>query len=56
MAGEFNEEQEEELLQALEGAEHFLVGMSFDPRIPADVKEALTNKASELNGVVRKNV
>ncbi len=31
-------------------------GMSFDPRIPADTKQALIDKANELDGVVEKHV
>lgn len=38
----------EELLAKLESCANFMNGMRFDPRIPADVKQALCEKSQEI--------
>ena len=51
-----DENQKEEVLQAIEGAANFMRGVSFDPSVPAHIKEALANKTSELESVVEKYI
>lgn len=38
----------EEMLEELESCANFMNGMRFDPRIPADVKQALCEKSQEI--------
>jgi len=42
----------EELLEQLESVANFMRGMQFDPRIPQDVKEALSYRAQEIDELV----
>lgn len=51
-----DDETKEELLQALEGAANFMRGMSFDPSVPSEQKQALTGKAREIEAVVAKHL
>ena len=51
-----NEETKEELLQALDGAANFMRGMSFDPSVPSEQKQALTDKGKELLAIVEKHL
>ncbi len=49
-----NEEQKEEVLQALESAANFMRGMQFDPRVGQEQKQALGSKANEIDRIVEK--
>ena len=42
----------EELFEKLESVATFMRGMQFDPRIPADTKEALLERAQEIDELV----
>lgn len=44
-----------EALEKLDKLACFLRGMTMDPRIPADTKEALSNKVSEIEKFVEEN-
>lgn len=44
----------EELLEQLESAANFMRGMSLDPRIPSDTKQALIERAQEIDCLVEK--
>lgn len=44
----------EELLEALESVANFMRGMGMDPRIPRDTKEALGERASDIDKLVQK--
>ena len=44
----------EELLEALESVANFMRGMGMDPRIPHDTKEALGERASDIDKLVQK--
>ena len=43
----------EELLQQLESVANFMRGMQFDPRLPLDIKEALIERAVEIDDLVQ---
>ena len=45
----------EGLLEALESVANFMRGMQFDPRIPQDVKEALSYRVQEIDELVDKH-
>ena len=51
MVGKMNNE---ELLEALESVANFMRGMGMDPRIPYDTKEALKERASDIDDLVGK--
>ena len=53
---QMNEEIKEELLQALEGAAYFMLGMCHDPAVKNMQKEALTDKGKELLAIVEKHL
>ena len=42
----------EELLEQLESAANFMRGMQFDTRLPSDAREALRERAIELDDFV----
>ena len=42
----------EELLEQLESVANFMRGMQFDVRIPADAREALRDRAMEIDDIV----
>lgn len=42
----------EELLEQLESVANFMRGMQFDPRIPQDVKEALSYRVQKIDELV----
>lgn len=42
----------QELLEQLESVANFMRGMQFDPRIPEDVKEALSYQVQEIDELV----
>lgn len=44
----------DELLEAMQSAANFMRGMQFDPRIPSDTKQALIDRAEELDALVEK--
>ncbi|MCL5767373.1 hypothetical protein [Acinetobacter sp. ANC5681] len=44
----------EELLEALESVANFMRGMQFDQRIPSDAREALRERAMDLDDLVEK--
>lgn len=44
----------EELLEALESVANFMRGMQFDQRIPVDAREALRERAMDLDDLVEK--
>ena len=44
----------EELLEALESVANFMRGMGLDPRIPHDTKQALGERASDVDKLVQK--
>ena len=44
----------EELLEAIESVANFMRGMQFDQRIPSDAREALRERAMELDDLVEK--
>lgn len=44
----------EELLEQLESSANFMRGMAFDPRIPSDTRQALIERAQEIDGLVEK--
>lgn len=46
----------EELLEKLESTANFMRGMQFDPRIPADTKEALLERAQEIDELVEQHL
>ncbi len=46
----------EELLEQLESVTNFMRGMQFDPRIPTDTKEALLERAQEIDTMVEKHL
>ena len=46
----------EELLEQLESVANFMRGMQFDPRIPADTKEALLERAQEIDELVEQRL
>ena len=46
----------EELLEQLESVANFMRGMQFDPRIPADAKEALLERAQEIDELVEQHL
>lgn len=43
-----------ELIEFLENTSNLLLGMTMDPRIPADTKECLRTKSKEIDAVVAK--
>ena len=43
----------EELLEQLESVSNFMRGMQFDPRIPADTKEALLGRVQEIDTMLK---
>ena len=43
---------DQELLEQLESVANFMRGMQFDPRIPQDVKEALSYRVQEIDELV----
>ena len=51
-----SEEIKGELLQALEGAAYFMLGMCHDPDVKIMQKEALTDKGKELLAIVEKHL
>jgi len=51
MVGDMNND---ELLEALESVANFMRGMGFDPRIPSNIKEALKERASDIDDLVSK--
>ena len=46
----------EELLEQLESVANFMRGMQFDPRIPADTKGALLERAQEIDELVEQHL
>lgn len=42
----------EELLEKLESVANFINGMRFDPRIPNDIKQALSERSQEIYDLV----
>ena len=46
----------EELLEQLESVANFMRGMQFDPRILADTKEALLERAQEIDELVEQHL
>ena len=44
----------EELLEQLESVANFMRGMQFDKRIPSDAREALRERAMDLDDLVEK--
>ncbi|MBI1450340.1 MULTISPECIES: hypothetical protein [Acinetobacter] len=44
----------EELLEQLESTANFMRGMQFDPRIPNDTKQALIERAQNIDALVEK--
>ena len=46
----------EELLEQLESVANFMRSMQFDPRIPADTKEALLERAQEIDELVEQHL
>ena len=46
----------EELLEQLESVANFMRGMQFDPRIPFDTKEALLERAQEIDELVEQHL
>ncbi|WP_171195248.1 MULTISPECIES: hypothetical protein [Acinetobacter calcoaceticus/baumannii complex] len=48
------EELKEELLGQLESVANFMRGMGLDPRIPNDTKQALSNRARDIDELVEK--
>ena len=46
----------DELLEQLESVANFMRGMQFDPRIPADTKEALLERAQEIDELVEQHL
>lgn len=46
----------EELLEQLESVANFMRGMKFDLRIPSDARQALIERAQEINEVVEKHL
>jgi len=46
----------EELLEQLESVANFMRGMQFDPRIPADTREALLERAQEVDELVEQHL
>ena len=46
----------EELLEQLESVANFMRGMQFDPRIPTDTKEALLERAQEIDELVEQHL
>lgn len=46
----------EKLLEQLESVANFMRGMQFDPRIPADTKEALLERAQEIDELVEQHL
>ena len=46
----------EKLLEQLESTANFMRGMCFDPRILNDTKEALQDRAQEIDEVVQKHL
>lgn len=51
-----NEDQQEEVLEALQSAGNFMMGMSLDPCVRGDIEKALKEKANECFEVVEKYV
>ena len=49
-----DEDQKEELLEAMEGVANFMRGMAFDTRIPSEAKEALHSQSEVLDKLVAK--
>lgn len=45
----------DELLEALQSVANFMRGMQFDPRIPSDTKQALVERAEQLDELVEKH-
>ncbi|WP_171492188.1 hypothetical protein [Acinetobacter junii] len=43
---------DQELLEQLESVANFMRGMQFDPRIPQDVKEALSYRVQKIDELV----
>lgn len=43
---------DQELLEQLESVANFMRGMRFDPRIPQDVKEALSYRVQEIDELI----
>lgn len=43
-----NEDRMDELLQELESAANFMLGMTMDPRLSADIKEALVLRVEQI--------
>ena len=46
----------EELLEQLESVANFMRGMQFDLRIPSDARQALIERAQEIDEVVEKHL
>ena len=46
----------EELLEQLESVANFMRGMQFDPRISGDIKQALIERAYEIDELVEKHL
>lgn len=46
----------EEILEQLEAAANFMRGMQFDLRIPNDARQALLERAQEIDEVVEKHL
>jgi len=46
----------DELLEAIQSTANFMRGMQFDPRIPSDTKQALVERAEELDELVEKHL
>lgn len=44
----------EELLEQLESVANFMRGMQFDTRLPSDAREALRERAMDLDDLVEK--
>ncbi|HCJ6489238.1 TPA: hypothetical protein NU789_000139 [Acinetobacter baumannii] len=46
----------DELLEQLGSVANFMRGMQFDPRIPADTKQALIERAETIDELVQKHL
>lgn len=44
----------DELLEAMQSTANLMRGMQFDPRIPSDTKQALIERAEELEALIEK--
>lgn len=46
----------EQLLEQLESVANFMRGIQFDPRLPRDIKDALIDRATDLDDLVVANL